>query len=51
MAKPKKEGGNNWKPKLGQRRSKRTSIGRGKNSRPKNKHTRRNHKKYRGQGR
>lgn len=31
-------------------KQKRTSIGRSKQARPKNKHKRKNHKKYRGQG-
>lgn len=40
--------GSSWRPNFERRKKKRTSIGRSKNSRPKNKRS--NRKKYRGQG-
>lgn len=45
-----KKGGseNSWRPNSNNRKKKRTSIGRSKNSRPK--HKKANRKKYRGQG-
>ena len=39
-----------WKPSTSKRKKKKTSVGRGRHSRPLNKHKRRQHKKYRGQG-
>jgi len=39
-----------WKPNTSRRKKKRTSIVSSKNSRPKNKHKRKNKSKYRGQG-
>lgn len=41
---------NNFTPNGNRRKKKKTSIGRSSNSRPLNKHKRRNDKKYRGQG-
>lgn len=40
----------NRKEHIGKSVKKRTSIGKSKRSKPKNKHKRRGHKKYRGQG-
>lgn len=41
---------NNFTPNANKRKKKKTSIGYSSNSRPLNKHKRRNNKKYKGQG-